>query len=377
MNVLSRVFRAHNTTLRQCLIRGVTAAAASTLMVLGVGCASASTITATSTSGAISQAFTGNWYGLTDASSALATISWSSGPNGADGKSFCNPPCPFGPEPKFTKDTNGALAPRTFAGFSLTSDAGPLGSKSITKGSGASQLGNTESLRVARAGQAQPLPNALQAKFTLTADGSLGTAAGGLEPSWVSTATGTDPWYYLPGDFQQAGISGNFDLFVPLELDQASFSSLGSAELSASYQSASGVLPLLEILLNSSGPTVTPGAFPGLEFYDLVPDTGGNSATYQQVGIATMLGLLQSDLSDGSLSGPLSLGVLVPNLPLPTVAIDSNGAVAALYVTATTDDAAVGPEPSTWILMLGSLALIGVRYCGKRPSGDSSQCRCV
>jgi hypothetical protein len=187
----------------------------------------------------------------------------------------------------------------------------------------------------------------------------------------VSTATGTDPWFLLPSDFQQAGINGNFDLFVPFELDQAAFSPLGSVELSAYYQSAGGMVSLLDILLNSSGPTVTPGILPSLQYYELIPDAGGGSATYQQVDIATISKLLQSDLSNGTLSGPLDLGVLLPSLSLPTAPIDSNGALAEVYVTATASDAAVGPEPSSWILILAGIGLVAVRCCGKHKSAVS------
>jgi hypothetical protein len=189
----------------------------------------------------------------------------------------------------------------------------------------------------------------------------------------VSNSTGTDPWFLLPGDFQEAGIDGSFDLFVPFGLDQASFSPLGSVELSASYESAAGIDPLFGILLNSSGATVTPGSLPGLQYYDLVPDAGGGSATYQQVDIATILALLQSDLSGGVFSEPLDLGVLVPSLPLPTTAIDSNGALAEYSVTATASDAAVGPEPSSSILILAGMGLVAARYCSKRTSSRAKR----
>jgi hypothetical protein len=308
------------------------------------------------------------WYNKTSSTPGTATwtgpkvptfsdtIKWNSGPNYTDGS-----PAPWSHtqsvEQKFSYNPHPPILPigRTLTGFSYvdgpTGGTKPpvcvpaLGSCALTSGSGSSTAA----------------PPSYTATWTVSASGILGTAA---TPEYISTASGDDPWTVSAADL--AGLSGGYSMFFTAGLDGAMFSPNGSVGLEVDYSTAAGSIDLLQVLLDPSGAHLSSSpsaAALGLTIF-LVPSPGTDPNTFSGAALtlSEIQNLLQLGLSGNNLSGPIELGFLLNNLPIPTVDM-GNGVLAQVDVTATANDHAQGsaaPEPGTLSLFGCGVAFVGI-----------------
>ena len=293
---------------------------------------------------------------------AADTITWTSGINHADGTAYAKNP--FGPEPKF--NTVPVLAGRIYAGFADNDGAGPAGSTTTTFGTGNGALVEGTLWGT----------NAV-ATWSVTATGALGLPTideNGTRvlPSWDSTAAAKDPYNILQSQLDDLGITGSVvDLFFPVGLTggnltvSSSAEILGAIALNASYEDTSGSTEIIDILIDSSGATVTGSN--AATFYLLSSlDEGPTEIPSRITSLADIQALLNNDvLSDLSIDSPLFLGVVLEDMPIPTTTL-SNGALARIHVDTVARDAdaleadAVVPEPHTWVLLISGLIGIGV-----------------
>jgi hypothetical protein len=317
----------------------------------------ATTITATSATQALSKAGTNQWQ--KSLLTGLETINWSSGENAADTRIFCSTPCKEGAEPKFDPGAKvGTYKGRTFGGFDMKYK-GPHDSISEPKGSGDSTIGPCNQFSNTQCGTAN---------WTVTADGTLGDPKKGAL-SWITTAAGNDPWPFFANDF--ANLSSSYDLWVPLGIDSATLSALGSVGLDAEYQTASGFLDLLNIGISEAGVSVTGGALPGIQYYllsNILQDPSLDPASL--LTAAQLQAMISADFAGGdTLQNPLLIGIYVPNLAVPTVEL-ADGSVAAVHIDTTAFDQASAPftptpEPASCCLAalgVGVLAVAKFKY---------------
>ncbi len=282
------------------------------------------------------------------------TISWSSCPCTADGSPYgvAN----YGPEQKF--NTAGAVPlGRTFAGFSRDVP-GPLGSHTITKGSGSSTVSTVTIGAVPVSGYV--------ALWRVDATGTLGTPSPsfpGLAPSWGSQATGNDPWSFNVADFTGL-LTPTYDLFFEASLQQGDFYPDGKIGLHLDYMTAGGLLDILDITLDATGAHVASGGPSGLSVYllsDLSEGPTGNPS--ELMSLAGLQTYLQNDLNGGSLAAPVTLGIELDHLAIPTTDL-GDGTVAKINVDTFVTDAATAPEPST--VGLFGAGVLGLLVCHRR-----------
>ena len=256
---------------------------------------------------------------------------WTSGENHADGTLFPQIGDPIWTEFKF----NLLIPPtgKTLAGFGPRNDLGGWGSVATTSGSGASVA----------------IPGTLwgtnyTVSWQVTATGSRGPAS---LTSWDSRAEGRDPFSVTPAKLAQAGITGSqYDLYFPAELSGGSHLGVsGSLKLRAFYDDAAGSTKLLDISADSSGVTVTSDNPPGVSYYLLSSTAEGpTEVAANQVSLATIQSMIAADLAtDAILNNSVSVGIVLDNLPVPTVDL-GDGSVAKIRVETEANDHDGGPD---------------------------------
>ncbi len=262
---------------------------------------------------------------------AANTIKWTSGENWTDGFSWSQRT--YGPELKF------ALAPvrgRIFTGFSRTN--GPslhCGSSATTSGTGSSTVGRTFT------GGIRYLSS-----WTVNAGGALGTiprvpvgTCSGYR-GYDAQATGKDPVTINAAQLADAGVTGPVDLMFGGGLTGGSWSRVstddyvesGGIGLDVSFETAAGSWRLLSIRAGASGVSVQGAAadFPADVLYYTADDPDADPATLRDnpVSLEDLQSLLDSSVSNNSLSRPIYVVIVLHNVQIPDESIDGDTLVA-------------------------------------------------
>lgn len=182
--------------------------------------------------------------------------------------------------------------------------------------------------------------------WACAADGVLGKPENcNTTPYWSAETEVKDPRVLTSMSFDTLGINESYyDLFFTVGLDSAEYSPRGSVQLTASYETVSGVINVLNINLSESGVTITNDAPSGLSIYRLTSLTEGPTENPDSLRtLSAIQSSLTADLAgDRVLDNPIYLGLVWQDIPVPTLAIDSTGAVAKIHVDTRTTDRARG-----------------------------------
>ena len=217
------------------------------------------------------------------------------------------------------------------------------------------------------AGQSTVAAGVGTAKWSATADGTLGTKAGA---SWHSVTTAKDPWAIDAGNF--ANITGStYDLFFMAGLNGADLASPdGGIGFDVSYQTAEGTQDLLKLTADGSGVHATEGTLAGLQIYLLSsPTESPSSVSGPPLSAADIQNLLQSLSNTGQLTSSVLFGFELNGQQIPTLDM-GGGVVAWMNATGTAVDGAVGgsavPEPTSLSLFAAGGVLIALGRMRRR-----------
>ena len=264
------------------------------------------------------------------------TISWTSGPNFTDGTQHMQ--MTYGPETKFAFP--GARG-RTFAGAPRRNNGpGACDSKTHTFGVGNSYL----------------RPGALWgtthvAVWTVTADGTRGNIPPGVRAysfrQWDAEMRGADPYTITRALLAESGLDDAYSLLFGVGLEQAEFSQHGTVGMTVVYEDAGGEFTPLRLVMTRAGAVVSsePGFFIGeVALYRLA---GPEPEAEELRGPPTTLGeirhLLQPHAERGRLDEPLSLAIILRNVPIPEQDLDTDGVVARIHIVTDVADGVLGP----------------------------------
>ena len=284
----------------------------------------------------------GSWSSPKPDAALAATLTWTSGPNTADGTPYplvTYPTAPDLPIHKFVN--NGGGFPQGIPVVSVFSRdcPGDYGSVSTTSGTASSTVGVFN----------------YTCNFTVTADGTLGNNPNPPpNPEWSSKATGKDPWPDFSDDVPDPS-QLTYDVYIPVGIGGSPGN--GSISFSTSYETADTMLPLLDITATPNSVTVTGDADASyylLSAIDAAPTTDpGNQVSLDWIQAS----LLNEIDASGSIS-PLYIGICVDGIAIPTTDM-GNGVVAIVHDDIQATDQATIPEPATLsLLSLGELAVL-------------------
>ena len=152
--------------------------------------------------------------------------------------------------------------------------------------------------------------------------GGLGSGQG--KRSFDSRARGLDPIMMTPHNFD--GIPGpTYDLFIPVQLSSANYGTGSGVKFHVSYQTAAdGDRDLLDITISPFGVDVTGSGDPDVRFF--VQDSltqGCPEDTDTPVTLPLIHSLVVSRIAGDSLTAPVSMGIWLSNLPIPTTPMGS------------------------------------------------------
>lgn len=301
--------------------------------------------------GASAHAASGRWFvkaADSDSSSVwfgsftwaqTANINWTLPTFTADGAPVPTVPVPF-TEPKYTIAAGWPSA-RTFTGYNVTG-TGAKGSTATSSGFGSSSVGAIF----------------YGADWTVNASGS-GT--------YDVKAVANDPWDIFTSDLSSI-TNTTYSLYIPFSMLGGSGASTSSGfGYGVTYTTASGTTTLLDVAVGATGAvaTVTSAFGSMLELY-LVPNstTAPVDATTPgtQISASELQNILLGDINtNGNLTTPINLGIVLNGITIPTQAFGADGAVAQVGVTAYAYASDV-PEPCA----LAILSVVGAGFFVRR-----------
>ncbi len=141
-------------------------------------------------------------------------------------------------------------------------------------------------------------------------------------PSFDTRAHGEDPWCLSASAFDS--IPGpHYDLFIPVSLERGQFSGRSGIKMHVSYETGGGGdVDLLDMTIGSGGVIVTGSAMPQLSFFLRDSLTQGPPEdTDLPVTTAGIRAGILARMSSDSLTAPVCVGVVLHDIPIPTLAL--------------------------------------------------------
>jgi hypothetical protein len=138
------------------------------------------------------------------------------------------------------------------------------------------------------------------------------------------------------------GVTGSsYDLFFALGLSSGSYSSKGGIALTAFYDTAAGSTNVLNIWISDTSVAVTSGVSTAMRLFRLASlDEGPTENAANQTSLTALRNAIEVDVSgDRSLDTPVWVGVILEDLPVPTIDL-GDGSVARIRVSSEARDAA-------------------------------------
>lgn len=303
---------------------------------------------------------TGSSIYFTTGGALLASLDWE-----VDATNLDNTPLRGGPfansERKFgrTAPPNSRVAGRIFGGpTTIGVGTGRFGSTTAHAGGGSSTVTSLGGFDLY-----------YTASWWCTATSVLGTPPAGARAVSEGYTKGTDPWYFTRADdFRGAGLreGGLMDLFVPFQIDSATFDAGGAAEYHVAVETAAGTSPWMSIRLSDAGVDVSLPGGSGLKVY-LLPgldaDLNNPPPPIQADDLAQMLA--QSLNGGRSLNQSFTIGLELQDMPVPRGAIPhANGSAFAVDISTTATCFAQAEIPTPGAAL--ALALAGLGTIARR-----------
>ncbi len=293
-----------------------------------------------------------SWF-ISDRSATAAQMKWTDGANTADAVVV---PVRNLSEPKFPQGiigTPNTTKTHIFTGFTGGAGPGAVGSTATTSGSGASSV--TYGVAV----------NDYEASWNVVATGTLGAGAGAYYDAY---AAGNDPWPVFAEDF--VGVAtGTFDLWVPFEITGGQ--SLGTGQdgqvqfasgfgFDVSYTTSEESLRLLDVAVSGTTSHVAPDSPLNFSMFRISSVTAAPD-TSNPLSKSQLEALLNADLlTDRTIDTPITLGLRVTGLKIPTILRDDGSVAQISAASHAFERQALVPEPATLVTgLIGLLAAGG------------------
>lgn len=245
------------------------------------------------------------------------TITWTSGPNDVDGATLIAPAPVTEVKFNFPPPALGVPKARTLTGITY-SDKGTSGTVAVTLG-----LGNSGSVPGSLWGTNYKCSWALNISVT---------AGKGPAVSYDIQAEADDP-ITLHRDVFADNTAGITSLYLPVAMDGLTHPARGSGGMSVTYVTTAGRIELVN--LKSSGPDVSVTSDePGFLRIYVINDPNENPMArgYQPYSLSALRGMLAAKMKGGVQNSPILLGLLLENIPVPTVEIAGGGVVAEIHI---------------------------------------------
>lgn len=186
--------------------------------------------------------------------------------------------------------------------------------------------------------------------WRVTADGVLGPFRVGQGRcsfrQWDAEMRGADPYTITRALLAEGGLDDAYSLVFGVGLEQAEFSQLGTVGMTVMYEDADGEFTLLRLVMTRAGAVVSsaPGFFAGeVALYRLagpepeLEELRGPPTTPDEIQR-----LLQPHAERGQLDAPLSLAIVLRNVPIPAEDLGTDGVVARIHIVTDVADGVLG-----------------------------------
>ncbi len=219
--------------------------------------------------------------------------------------------------------------PRVWTGFN-DHLPGPRGSFADGQGKG-----------YTKAGISGPKGTGYYSYWSIYVKGHLGSP----DPSFDTRAQGLDPWCLTPSTFDSLP-GPNYDLYLPVSLEQAQWTGHAGTKLHVSYETSAGDLDLLDITVGTSGVGVTGSTLSSVSFYLQDSLTEGPPAdTDVPVTTDGIKAFITSHIVGDSLDSAVCVGVVLHDIPIPTTVMPGSAPASAPSTALASGAIAAGCEP--------------------------------